>query len=262
MSLTNKSPASTYKDLLYVDNNNNGVDSTKRQILSGGGTSSSMQVSDRGLLVKSETDNTSALDIQNSGGTSKLLVDTTNSYVKANGVHVNTQYAYFNINNEGTASFGANTHYAVNHSGNAYTAPAYPISFGTSTDPATTFTTAEGNGTRGSNLTTVLWYAPDAISVDSVVSIEGADTADGATTRMHLMSYTLNSGSTSALSAGTLIAHNTPITNLGSEQVYKSTWIVDSAAVTAGKVLVATFLQADTSDDYSLNIVVKYHITG
>ena len=57
MSLTNKSPSETYKDLLYVDNSNSGVDSTKRSIKSGSGTSSSLSLNDRGALIKSATDN-------------------------------------------------------------------------------------------------------------------------------------------------------------------------------------------------------------
>ena len=69
MSLTNKSPSETYKDLLYVDNSNSGVDSTKRSIKSGSGTSSSLSLNDRGALIKSATDNTTAFDVQNSGGT-------------------------------------------------------------------------------------------------------------------------------------------------------------------------------------------------
>ena len=41
---------------------------------------SSVSVSDRSLKVKSATDNTAALDVQNSGGTTKFLVDT--SYIE------------------------------------------------------------------------------------------------------------------------------------------------------------------------------------
>ena len=92
MSLTGKSPSETYKDITYVDNNNNGVTTTLKQVKSGNGSSTALQVSDRSLQVKSATDNTAALDVQNASGTSKLLVDTTNNYVKANGVHVNTMY--------------------------------------------------------------------------------------------------------------------------------------------------------------------------
>ena len=97
MSLTGKSPSETYKDIAYVDNDNNGVTTSLKQVKTGNGSSTALQVSDRSLQVKSATDNTTALDVQNASGTSKLLVDTTNNYVKANGVHVNTMYKEFGL---------------------------------------------------------------------------------------------------------------------------------------------------------------------
>ena len=108
----------------------------------------------------------------------------------------------------------------------------------------------------------MLWYVPDNISIDSVTSIEGADDATGDTTRMHLMSYTFTSGSGSALTSGTLLAHNSDVTNAGNEQAYLSTWTVDSAAVTSGKVILATLRSDSVNSDYTINITVKYHITG
>ena len=77
---------------------------------------------------------------------------------------------------------------------------------------------------------------------------------------MHLFSYTFNSGSTSALASGTLLAHNSDVTNAGSEQVYKSTWTVDSADVDANKVILAFFKSDSVASDYSVNITVKYHL--
>ena len=77
---------------------------------------------------------------------------------------------------------------------------------------------------------------------------------------MHLMSYTFNSGSTSALADGTLLAHNSDVTNAGSEQAYKSTWTVDSADVAGNKVILATFLTTDVTGDYSVSVMVKYHL--
>ena len=56
MSFTKKSPANTYKDILYVDNNNTGVDSTARTVNSASGATSSLNVSDRALWVSSTTD--------------------------------------------------------------------------------------------------------------------------------------------------------------------------------------------------------------
>ena len=262
MSLTGKSPSETYKDILYVDNSNSGVDGTKRAVKSGDGSSSSLLVSDRGLQVKSSTDNTTDLDIQNSGGTTKFLVDTDNNYVKANGVFVNTQYAHFNANYHDASGFAANTHYALPFTGNSFLSTISDVDFGTGTDPDTTFTTADTDTQYAGQLVPCIFYLPDAIYIDAVTSIEGADAATGDTTRMHLYSYTFTSGSTSALTSGTLLAHNDDVTNAGDEQAYLSTWTVDSASVAAGKVLVAFFRSDSINSDYSLNITLKYHLTG
>ena len=101
---------------------------------------------------------------------------------------------------------------------------------------------------------------PDAISIDAVTSLEGADAATGDTTRMHLFSYTFTSGSTNCLTSGTLLAHNSDVTNAGSEQAYKSSWTVDSADVAANKIILATFLTTDVTGDYSVSVMVKYHL--
>ena len=264
MSLTGKTPSGSYKDLAYVDNSNNGVTTSLKQIKTGDGGSTCLKVSDRSLEVKSATNNTTALDIKNASGASKLLVDTTNDYVKANGIHVNTNYAYFGISFATMLNFVANTHYLLPFSGEnmGSTLSANVPDIGTGTDPDTTFTTAEANSQRAGQLAPLLWYLPDNISIDGVHSLEGADTATGDTTRMHLMSYTFTSGSTSALTDGTLLAHNSDVTNAGSEQVYLSNWTVDSGNVTAGKVICATFRSDSVNSDYGARIFIKYHITG
>ena len=78
---------------------------------------------------------------------------------------------------------------------------------------------------------------------------------------MHLMSYTFTSGSTSCLTSGAVIAYNADVTNAGSEQAYKSTWTIDTPSVAASKVLVATWRQDDAANDFSTNIIIKYHLT-
>ena len=50
-SLTNKTIASTYKDLLQVSNSNSGVDGTLRNIEDGEGTSSALQISQSGVNI-------------------------------------------------------------------------------------------------------------------------------------------------------------------------------------------------------------------
>tara|TARA_R100001594_G_scaffold19394_1_gene37866 strand:- start:1932 stop:2714 length:783 start_codon:yes stop_codon:yes gene_type:complete len=260
MSLTNKSPSETYKDLLYVDNSNSGIDSTKRDLKSGSGTSSSLSVSDRALTVKSNTDNTSAFVVSNSGGTNKLLVDTTNDAVKALNVHVNTQYVRFGINNVDSRAFAAGYHYPIPFE---FAAPPEGPNFGNGTDPATSFTTAEGSDTRAAGIVPMLWYIHDDITIDEIKCFEGADAADGDLTRFHLFSYDFTNGSTSCLSNGTLLARSgIDVNNAGSEQAYLSTLTIDSANVASGKVVLAFFESDSINSDYSLSVNIKYHITG
>ena len=261
MSLTGKSPADSYKDLLKVSNNNSGIDSTARTVESGEGSDTALSLSDRSLRVKSNTDNTGAFIVANTSGTAKFNVDTTNNQVKALGTHVNTQYAEFSIGNTESVAFVINTHHPLCFQSADFGASGSVPTFGTGTDPATTFTTAEGSTTRASDLVPVMWYVPDAISIDAVYGLEGADTATGDTTRMHLFSYTFTSGSTSALTSGTLLAHNDDTTNNGSEQAYLSEFTVDSASVAAGKVILAFFRSDSINSDYSLKIKIKYHLT-
>jgi len=263
MSLTSKSPSETYKDIIYVDNFNNGVDDTARTLKSGSGAATLARIGRSGITLRPATDSTSTFTVVDSGGNSKLAVDTDNDTVKALGVHVNTQYAYFGISGDIGANFASNTHQPLPFVGNNQSvANQENFSLGTGTDPATTFTTADGSLTDASLVVPCLLYLPDAISIDAVTSIEGATGATGDTTRCHLMSYTFTSGSTSCLTSGTLLAHNTDVTNAGSEQAYKSDWTVDSAAVTAGKVILATFRSDTANSDYSVSVIVKYHLTG
>ena len=262
MSLTGKTLANTYKDLLKVDNSNNGVDSTGRRITDGQGNNSCVQISDDTLKITPQNDNTTTtLVVTNSSNSALLTVDSTNSTVNTLGNKVNTQYATFSIGNTEASTLADDTHQAIPFASASFGTKNYPPAFGTGTDPATTFTTSDGNATRASDLVPCLWYVMDDISIDSVISIEGADNATGDTTRMHLFSYDFTSGSTSALSNGTLLAHNNDVTNAGSEQAYTGSWTVDSAAVSSGKVILAFFRSDSINSDYSLQLTVKYHLT-
>ena len=172
-----------------------------------------------------------------------------------------TLYAYFGIGSSISNNFASGEHVALPFSGYVVSsADADNANLGTGTDPATSVTTADGADTDASIWVPCMWYIPDNISIDSVTSIEGADHGDSGTTRMHLMSYTFTSGSTSALTSGTLLAHNSDVTNAGSEQAYLSTWTVDSSSVSAGKVILATWRQ-DSTKDYSVQVIVKYHLS-
>tara|TARA_R100000781_G_scaffold886_4_gene1502 strand:+ start:4138 stop:4716 length:579 start_codon:yes stop_codon:yes gene_type:complete len=170
-----------------------------------------------------------------------------------------TLYADFFTNNIESATYLAGTHYMLSRYNKSTAAENPHLSDGS--DPATSFTLSSTTLFRGGQLVPHLLYLPDNIYIDAVYSIEGADAATGDTTRMHLMSFDYTSNSTSVLTNGTLLAHNSDVTNGGQTKTHLSTWTVDSASVSSGKVIVATF-EADTvNSDYTINVKVKYHLT-
>jgi len=261
MSLTNKTLANTYKDILQMDNSNSGVDTTTRSIKDGEGTISALSLSDDVVSIKPQNDNTTAsFLVEDASGTDLLVVDSTNSKVSALGNYVNTQYAYFNVGATESQLFLANTHYSLCYQHANYGIVTYPPAFGTGTDPATTFTTSDGNGTRASDIVPCMWYVPDAISIDAVYGIVGADNATGDQVQSHLFSYDYSDGVTNCLTNGTLLAHRGTL-SAGSEQPYLASWTVDSASVTSGKVILAFIMSDSVNSDYSSQIKVKYHLT-
>ncbi len=264
MSFTGNSPSGTYKDILRINNSNTGVDGTARNIQSGEGTNSSVKLSHQNFHVTPSANQTDTVQVTKADGSTVLFkVDSTNSAVYGPGSNiVNTQYAYFGIGASDSANFASGYHHPIPFATNSIGSPTVQdnIHFNNSTEPSTTFTTAEGSATDASVLVPMLWFLPDAITIDSVTSFEGATAATGDTTRMHLFSYTFASGSTSALTSGLLLAHNSDVTNAGSEQAYKTTWTVDSANVAADKVIVAFFKSDSINSDYSVSIAVKYHL--
>lgn len=262
MSLSNKTIASTFKDLLYINNSNNGFDSNIDQIRTGNGNGSSLFLSTNNFKVQPTSDSTTNSVIYDKDGNILFQVDSTNDSVKALGSHVNTQYAHFGIVYGDATQYTANTHFAIPFAGvNGGVNYTNDVDFGTGTDPDDSFTTANTDTQYAAQIVPMMWRIPDNISIDSVSHIEGASSASGDTTRMHLKSFDFTSGSTSALTNGTLLAHSSDITNDGNEQAYLANWTVDSASVTAGKVILCFFRSDSVSSDYSINVTVKYHLT-
>ena len=267
MSLTGKTKASTYKDLLQMNNSNSGVDGTLRNIVDGEGTESCMDLSNNGLHIQPQVgDITAVIRVKDLAGDTLFNVDSSNDLVKA-GVGqnvVNTQYAYFGVNYTDDSTFVSNTHYPIPFSAsNGGLSTTNDVDFGTGTDPATTFTTANTDTQYAAQIVPMMWRVPDNITIDEIKHIEGADAATGDTTRMHLMSYTFNSGATGALTSGALVAHTTADnTNAGNEQPYLKDWTIDitDGDVDAGKVLLCFFRSDSVNSDYSISVSIKYHL--
>ena len=259
MSFTGKAPNATYKDILQVGNSNNGISTSVTNVKTGDGSSSSLSVSDRALQVKSATNNTAALDVQNASGTSKLLVDTTNSLVKANGINVNTMYKEFGVYD---LSPTTGTHHPLicnnmmfSDSGTDFLAITI---FGTGADPATTLDVS-GHSTYSLSSIATLWYLMDDISIDAIRVL--AKSRGDANLNFHVYSYDIDS-STGDLSNGTLLAHIGSVMSTTNTSVKNDALEIDSASVSSGKVIIAFIENETDTSDVSCQLNIKYHITG
>ena len=214
MSLTGKKFSSRFKDLLAIQNSNNGFDANTDNVESGNGNSSALYLSTRQTKIQGDANTTSTFLVNNSSGSELLKVDSTNSQVKSLEAHINTQYATFSICNTDSSAFAIGTHYPIFFGGHQGFANA-DVDFGTGTDPDDSFTTADTDTQYAAQIVPMMWVVPDNISIDSVSHIEGADAATGEVNRMHIKAFTYTSGSTSCLTSGTLLAHSNDITNAG-----------------------------------------------
>ena len=256
MGLTGKTKANTYKDLLEIDNSNSGVDATLRSIKTGDGTSMPIKVSkDKIVFQPTTADSTTAIEFKDYDGNSKFVFDSTNDLFTTLGHKVNTQYAYFGLNNNSSA-LSANTHYAIPFGS---TDVSFATSIGTGTNPDTSYTVA----ITASGLLTDLWYLSNNITIDAVHFFVGADAATGDTIRCHLMSYdidTSNSATGGDLSNGTVLADGADIVSAGYEQIYYQSMTIQSSNVNSGKAILFVFRQDGTNSDYTVRASIKYSL--
>ena len=262
MSLTGKSPSETYKDITYVDNNNNGVTTTLKQVKSGNGSSTALQVSDRSLQVKSATNNTAALDVQNASGTSKFLVDTTNNFVKANNVHVNTMYKEFGAFQLGDIT--QNYYYPLPcdfmTSGNDYYQSDNNF-MGTS--PATSLDLSSVTSAR-EFLIASMWYITDNITIDSAKLFHNTAGQD-INCKIFSYDFVEGQGATGGdLSNGTEICTGPTSGDIGasSNSIGTQALTISSANVSSGKVVLAMVKNCNGTNIITARIKIKYHITG
>ena len=79
MSFTGKTKASTYKDILQMDNSNNGIDTSIRRVKDGEGTESALMLSDDSVRVVPVNDeNTGVFQVRGKGGTPLFNIDSSN----------------------------------------------------------------------------------------------------------------------------------------------------------------------------------------
>ena len=98
MSLTGKTKASSYKDILQMNNSNSGIDTSTRRVVDGEGTESCILISDDKFYIQPQNDDsTGLLLVRDKDGNALFNVDSSNDVVKAGaGLHiVNTNIKEF-----------------------------------------------------------------------------------------------------------------------------------------------------------------------
>ena len=257
-SLAGKSPSNTFKSLLKVADETNGVSASTSQIEDGEGTSTCVSISDdRFLIQPQDDDTTTTLQVSNKSGNNILAVDTTNDCVKVNATqtYANTQLLEFTAYRIVPT---AGRHYFVPCGGNSFVSHLVEKDNGAGTDPDT----ALDAGTTTDELVNMLFYVPANITIDGVRFIVSTDTDTDTTINVHLYSFDMvNAGGTSDgdLSNGTLLA-NGQATSVDRNVIKTVSCSIDSADVTSGKVL-ACFVENETNtDDINIRVQVLYHI--
>ena len=257
MALTNKTIASTYGDMLQIDNSGSGRTASGTVVKDGLGQSTALTLGQNKLHVKPASDQTDAMVVETAGGTDLLTVDTTNSAVKVGTTqnYANTQVQRFAVMDLQPV---ADTHTTMMVDG-VFNALMASVTFGTGTDPATTYTLGSSEA-NAAGLTMATWYIPSAITIDEVRVIASGEAAD--TVNFHLFSYTMASGTGSSagdLSSGTLLAHNGSTLTTGNDRVTSTTLTVDSANIAADKVVLAFIENVGATTDLTAQLIVKYH---
>ncbi len=74
-SFTGTSPKLTRKDILQMDNSNQGIDETIRVVKDGAGNSSALQISDDAVKVQPVVEDGRCFEVKTKGGSSLLMVD-------------------------------------------------------------------------------------------------------------------------------------------------------------------------------------------
>ena len=262
MSLTGKTKAASYKDLLQMNNSNSGVDTITRNVVDGEGTASAISLSDDSLrVIPQNDDNVGLFLVRDKDGNTLFAVDSTNDLVKAGiGQHiVNTNIKEFSMDAAEASPDTADTWTALTaQQSNMNTLTE--LEMGTGSTPATTLTIA----TTASIVVKHYWYVPFNITIDSCNCWFGESAAGGDVVKFSVMSYTVRSenGSLSGDLSGGVENCVSPatISGAGYEQAYYQGLTVSTADVDAGKVIMACVAQDGTSSDLSVNMQLVYHL--
>ena len=109
-SLAGKSPANTYKSLLKVADETNGVSGSLSNVEDGEGTSSSLNVSNSQTRINPNTNTAATFRVNTADNTNLLTVDTNNSLVKVGTSQVSATTQLLTFNAYRIVPFSAGAH--------------------------------------------------------------------------------------------------------------------------------------------------------
>ena len=257
-TLAGKSPANTYKSLLKVADETNGISTSVSQLEDGEGTATCLSISDDQIIIQPQNDNTnSTVRIINSTGTRILQADTSNNKIQLGETltAANTQLLEFHAKTLVPSASG--THMFVGRGSSAYFGTSTESSCGTGTDPDTTLDA----GATTDDLLQNLFIVPINLTIDAVRFMVSTTTDTDTTINVHLYSFDMvNAGGTNDgnLSNGTLLA-NGQATSVDRNVIKTVDCTIDSESVTANKVI-ACFVENETNtDSIMLQTQVLYH---
>jgi len=256
-SLSGKSPASTYKSLLKVADETNGIATSLSQVEDGEGTASCLALSDDNLQIQPQHDNsTTTLRIRALDGATILAVDTTNEVIKVGttATPANSQIVEFNAENLVPV---AGTHYFVPRPSVAFVMPQPEIANGTGTDPDTSY----AGGAAVDDSLSNLYIVPVNSTIDACKFMVSTLTDTDTVINVHLYKFNIKSTGAvndGALSSGVLLASG-QATAVDRNCIKTVACTIDSSAVTAGEVL-ACFVENETNTNaIMLTTQVLYH---
>jgi len=170
-SLAGKSPANTYKSLLKVADETNGVTTSTSVIEDGEGTATCLNVSANKFRVQPNSNNTEGFAVKKQEGNNIFTVDTTNDLIKVgtSQVSATTQLLEFSAMNYRPSSAGA--HMVIGRGSQEYVSSSQEQNLGTGTDPAT----SKDWGTSTQYQTTFLFPVPYNITIDACKALLSSD---------------------------------------------------------------------------------------
>ena len=258
-SLAGKSPANTYKSLLKVADETNGVTTTPSVIEDGEGTATCLDVSANKFRVTPNSDNTEGFAVKKSAGNNIFTVDTSNDLIKVgtSQVSATTQLLTF-CGYRIVPSLAGRHMFVPLGMAELGTGAATEISMGDGTNPDT----SGDKGTSTHHLVYYMWNVPYNIVIDAVKVFASNDSDADCVYNYHLMSYDMSSdGDTNDgnLTNGVVLADG-QATAVDRSVLKQTDLTIQSSSVASGKVIACCVENETNTNDINIQVQVKYHI--